>query len=150
MVRRSTAQNNVMTEVKVNGHSQEEKEIKKGKGVKRKADQEQENVEQPKLQVKAKRGRPTGAASKAKKAKLALEISHPKYQGDAGVVLCLGQGDTGQLGLGEDILERSKPALVKDLEGVVDICAGGMHSVCLTRNGEVCSANVYVIIDLPY
>ena len=116
--------------------------MKKGKGVKRKADQEQENVEQPKMEVKGKRGRVAGTASKAKKAKLCLELTRPKYKGDAGVVLCLGQGDTGQLGLGEDILERSKPALVKDLEGVVDVCAGGMHSVCLTKNGEVRTSNV--------
>lgn len=58
-------------------------------------------------------------------------------QSREGVVLSLGQGDTGQLGLGCDIMERSKPALVKDLTGVVDVVAGGMHTVCLTKTGEV-------------
>ena len=58
----------------------------------------------------------------------------------AGLVLSLGTGDTGQLGLGEDILERSKPALVKGIDGqIVSIAAGGMHSVCLTKDGEVWS-----------
>jgi hypothetical protein len=57
------------------------------------------------------------------------------------VVLTVGQGDTGQLGLGEDIMERAKPALVKDLDDIVDVCAGGMHSVTLNRNGEVSNVN---------
>ena len=54
-----------------------------------------------------------------------------------GVVLTVGQGDTGQLGLGEDVMERSKPGLVKGLEDAVDVAAGAMHSVCLTKRGEV-------------
>ena len=54
-----------------------------------------------------------------------------------GVVLTLGQGDTGQLGLGPDIMERSKPALVKDLSSVAAVAAGGMHTVCLTKDGKV-------------
>ena len=58
----------------------------------------------------------------------------------AGSVLSLGTGDTGQLGLGEDILERSKPALVNGITGkVVAIAAGGMHTVCLTTEGAVWS-----------
>lgn len=90
-----------------------------------------------------KRGRQPGAkveAARAEKrakleARLALRTGHLK---DAhGVVLTLGQGDTGQLGLGPDIMERSKPALVKGLENVVAICAGGMHTVCLTQQGIV-------------
>ena len=54
--------------------------------------------------------------------------------------MSLGTGDTGQLGLGEDILERSKPALVNGITGkVVSIAAGGMHTVCLTTEGAVWS-----------
>ena len=84
--------------------------------------------------AKRKRGRPAGGdAAPAKKVKLEFV----KELGEPGLVLTLGQGDTGQLGLGEDIMERSKPALVKDLENIVQICAGGMHSVCLTKDGEV-------------
>lgn len=54
-------------------------------------------------------------------------------------VLTLGQGDVGQLGLGEDILERKKPALVKSLEGlnIVQVECGGMHTVVLTDDGKV-------------
>ena len=82
----------------------------------------------------AKRGRPVPNSSVASK-KPKLEPWQPSEK--SGVVLTLGQGDTGQLGLGEDIMERSKPAVVKDLENVVQVCAGGMHTVCLTKNGEV-------------
>lgn len=48
-----------------------------------------------------------------------------------------GAGDVGQLGLGPDVLEKSRPALVNLKEEVVDICAGGMHTVCLTNEGKV-------------
>lgn len=54
-----------------------------------------------------------------------------------GLVLTFGQGDVGQLGLGPDVQERGRPTLVKALENVVDICAGGMHTVCLNKDGNV-------------
>ena len=54
-----------------------------------------------------------------------------------GHVLTLGQGDTGQLGLGEDIMERARPALVKDVENAVEVVAGGMHTVVLDIEGDV-------------
>ena len=58
---------------------------------------------------------------------------------ETGRVLTLGQGDVGQLGLGEDILERKKPALVKGLDGmnIVQVECGGMHTVALTDDGKV-------------
>ena len=68
-------------------------------------------------------------------------VSHPSYEVQAhGVVLTVGQGDVGQLGLGEDITERKRPAIVTDLEGknVVQIVSGGMHTAVLSSDGEVC------------
>jgi len=65
-----------------------------------------------------------------------------------GFVLAIGEGDTGQLGLGPDVLDRSKPAHVDLPAAVIQICAGGMHSACLTVGGEVSSSNcwnVYLI-----
>lgn len=55
-----------------------------------------------------------------------------------GVILTLGQGEFGQLGLGENVMSRKKPALV-DLSGmkIKKMAAGGMHTVCLTENSEV-------------
>lgn len=49
----------------------------------------------------------------------------------------MGQGDVGQIGLGPDVLEKSRPALVEKLSDVVDAVAGGMHTVCLTAQGEI-------------
>ena len=62
-------------------------------------------------------------------------------QRETGHVLVLGQGDVGQLGLGEDIMERKKPALVKGLDDleIVQVECGGMHTVALTNNGKVMS-----------
>ena len=52
-----------------------------------------------------------------------------------GVAFTCGQGDVGQLGLGEDVFEKSRPAAVSQIKDVIDVYAGGMHTVCLTSNG---------------
>ena len=56
-----------------------------------------------------------------------------------GNVLTLGQGDMGQLGLGDEILSRKKPAVVKELADIKikKIVAGALHSVCLTDDNKV-------------
>merc|ERR1712241_1407200 len=90
-----------------------------------------------------KRGRAPAAVAEAvraeKRAKLEARLATRKehFKNINGVVLTLGQGDTGQLGLGPDVMERSKPGLVKDLKNVIAVCAGGMHTVCLTQEGKV-------------
>ncbi|KAH7974951.1 hypothetical protein HPB49_021957 [Dermacentor silvarum] len=56
-----------------------------------------------------------------------------------GHVYTVGQGDVGQLGLGPDVMEVARPALVADLKDVVDVVAGGMHTLCLTADGKVWS-----------
>ena len=90
-----------------------------------------------------KRGRaPVAVAERAraeKRAKLDARLAFRRKHlaSTCGVVLTLGQGDTGQLGLGPDVMERSKPGLVKDLKNVIAVCAGGMHTVCLTQEGKV-------------
>lgn len=62
-------------------------------------------------------------------------------------MLVTGAGDVGQLGLGPDVLEKSRPALVPLEHEVVDVCAGGMHTVCLTKDGKVCWI---LLIDLQF
>ena len=44
-----------------------------------------------------------------------LELSPPaRKRGESkGIVLCWGTGDTGQLGLGDEVFSRKKPAVVK-------------------------------------
>lgn len=54
-----------------------------------------------------------------------------------GYVLTVGQGDVAQLGLGEDITEKKLPALVDLPSKVIDICAGGMHTLCLTNDNKL-------------
>ena len=65
-------------------------------------------------------------------------VHHQSHGTEAGHVLVLGQGDVGQLGLGEDILERKKPAPVTLPEDIVQVAAGGMHTVCVSASGSVC------------
>ena len=67
----------------------------------------------------------------------------------SGLILTCGVGDTGQLGLGPDITERTKPAKFtatslasaglneESAESFVQVVAGGMHTVCLTKDGRV-------------
>ncbi|XP_042346428.1 regulator of chromosome condensation [Plectropomus leopardus] len=66
-----------------------------------------------------------------------LKVSHRSHGKEAGQVLVLGQGDVGQLGLGDDIYEKKKPALVPLPEKIVQVMAGGMHTVCLSDTGHV-------------
>jgi len=61
----------------------------------------------------------------------------PRHNRGSGVVLTTGQGDVGQLGLGPDVMEKSRPALVDQVKDVIDVVAGGMHTVCLTSKGQV-------------
>ncbi|XP_010866354.1 regulator of chromosome condensation [Esox lucius] len=66
-----------------------------------------------------------------------VKISHSSHGKEKGMVLVLGQGDVGQLGLGEDVMERKRPALVTLPEGIVQVAAGGMHTVCLSDTGNI-------------
>lgn len=65
----------------------------------------------------------------------------PTINTATGKVLTCGQGDMGQLGLGADEkdMERKRPALVPTLSDIVDVRAGGMHNLCLDKNGQVFS-----------
>ncbi|CAK1549363.1 unnamed protein product [Leptosia nina] len=78
----------------------------------------------------------SGPKSKKKRGAVQLEIpSAPKGRG---CVLTCGQGDVGQLGLGEDVLECVKFKQVTALGSkVIDACAGGMHTIALDANGKV-------------
>jgi len=92
-----------------------------------------------KLDKKRGRKRKTDSAEdQSKKPKIVVE--RQKLPSGSGVCLTLGQGDTGQLGLGEDIMERSKPALVKSIPvKVASVEAGGMHTLALSVEGVVYS-----------
>lgn len=57
---------------------------------------------------------------------------------EPGVVLVMGAGDFGQLGLGPEVTQKKRPALINiEHEKFTSVVAGAMHTVCLTTNGEV-------------
>lgn len=79
---------------------------------------------------------PTKKAKKSTKNVLSVPIL-PKKSGN---VLACGQNDVGQLGFDpDDVPEKTRPALVSQIKDIVDLKAGGMHSLCLTKNGEIWS-----------
>lgn len=66
---------------------------------------------------------------------IAVHVERPSFEN--GVVLTCGMGDVGQLGLGEDVEEKTRPGLVPDLENIVAVAAGGLHSVVVDKDGKV-------------
>lgn len=86
---------------------------------------------------KQKRKAP-GTSSAVVKKKAHVEYESKK---SSGFVLSMGQGEAGQLGQGDEVMERKKPALVIGLEGMelVQVVAGGMHSLALSKTGQVYS-----------
>ncbi|KAF9919080.1 hypothetical protein FBU30_011175 [Linnemannia zychae] len=58
-----------------------------------------------------------------------------------GRVYVFGTGDCAQLGLGEDVTVRKKPANLAILndQNIVDIAAGGLHNMALTKDGKLWS-----------
>ncbi|EDV51073.1 regulator of chromosome condensation [Drosophila erecta] len=76
---------------------------------------------------------------KAKRARIAFHLELPKRKTVLGNVLVCGNGDVGQLGLGEDILERKRLSPVAGIPDAVDISAGGMHNLVLTKSGDIYS-----------
>ncbi|XP_066587817.1 regulator of chromosome condensation-like isoform X2 [Prorops nasuta] len=53
-----------------------------------------------------------------------------------GLVLTFGQGDVGQLGLGEDVMEKMKPAIVSQLTDIIAIAAGGALGRDTSKEGS--------------
>ncbi|KAJ2398101.1 hypothetical protein GGI23_003308 [Coemansia sp. RSA 2559] len=60
---------------------------------------------------------------------------------EGGQVFVFGNGDCGQLGLGEDMIERKKPFALPELgdKQIVDIACGGLHTMALTADGQLWS-----------
>lgn len=91
-------------------------------------------------------------ADVATTASLSAPIHHPSHTHIPGEVVVMGQGDVGQLGLGEEVMERKKPFPVGGaLEGknVVQVLCGGMHTVALTDEGKVChGGSIYQVSQL--
>lgn len=70
----------------------------------------------------------------------AILLPIPKLPQKSGNALSCGQNDVGQLGFDPDeVPEKARPAIVSGVEDIVDVKAGGMHSLCLTKSGEIWS-----------
>lgn len=79
----------------------------------------------------------TGPKNKKKRGG-AIQLEIPEAPKRRGCVLTCGQGDVGQLGLGEDVIETTKFKFVTLLgEKIVDVFAGGMHTIALDSSGKV-------------
>lgn len=84
----------------------------------------------------------SSSPSRAKKERAATEAPPPvlvERRKAVGQVYVMGQGDVGQLGLGPDVLEKTRPTPIPGLDNIVDIAAGGMHTLCLTTDGQLWS-----------
>lgn len=66
-----------------------------------------------------------------------MNLDIPEINKVSGKLLTCGQGEMGQLGLGEDVMEKTRPALVEAVKNAVLVRAGGMHVVALDRDGVV-------------
>lgn len=64
-------------------------------------------------------------------------VAEVRKKRDPGTVLVIGDGVAGQLGLGTEITEKPRPAEVPNLTKIIDVQAGGMHTVCLTSDFKV-------------
>lgn len=102
----------------------------------------------PRIAVRRKASTPIGNNNneeldvpKRKIQRTAYQLPLPERPNVVGRALVCGQGDMGQLGLGDDEskFERKRPALVDSIENVVDVRAGGMHNLVLTLDGTVYS-----------
>ncbi|KAG0367174.1 regulator of chromosome condensation 1/beta-lactamase-inhibitor protein II [Gamsiella multidivaricata] len=81
---------------------------------------------------------------KSKSSGSVLDLAMADIPATPGEVFVFGTGDCAQLGLGEDILSRKKPAhlAVLSKHHIVDIAAGGMHNMALSRDGKLWSWGV--------
>ena len=76
-------------------------------------------------------------AKKARQSRI-ITLPIPELPKKSGNILSCGQNDVGQLGFNpDDVPEKARPALVTDIKDIVDVQAGGMHSLCLTKDGHL-------------
>lgn len=82
--------------------------------------------------------------SSSKKAKVPVE-EVAQSSTTTGHVFVVGSGDCAQLGLGPDVFEKARPAKIAYFDdlGIVDVVAGGLHSVALSRTGKVTYVEQY-------
>eukprot|EP00884_Botryococcus_braunii_P000004 jgi/Botrbrau1/10003/Bobra.0012s0092.1 len=134
-ISRRTAARSAAEYPKVAETGTELKASKTPKSAKRKVEEgegKENDAPRPKKRVKVEKEVP------------ALErIFHPSHGKVKGFVYVTGTGDCGQFGMGEDIIEALRPKQSPVLDAlVVQVAAGGMHSVALGADGAVYTTGV--------
>lgn len=85
----------------------------------------------------------THGVAKLAEIQRASERKSNGVNGLMGDVLVFGSGEMEQLGFGDNVYEKKKPALLKSLndrsKGIVEVCCGGLHTLVLTKNGDIYS-----------
>jgi regulator of chromosome condensation len=78
----------------------------------------------------------------AKKSRIIL-VSHPipkLLSQKSGNLFVCGQNNFGQLGLNpDDVIEKTRPEQLPGFNNIIEVKAGGIHSLYLTTSGEVWS-----------
>eukprot|EP00884_Botryococcus_braunii_P000003 jgi/Botrbrau1/10002/Bobra.0012s0091.1 len=102
-----------------------------------------------KRKVEEEEGKDNEALRPKKRVKVEKEVPalerifHPSHGKVEGFVYVTGTGDCGQFGMGEDIIEALRPKQSPVLDAlVVQVAAGGMHSVALGADGAVYTTGV--------
>jgi regulator of chromosome condensation len=88
------------------------------------------------------------AKSKAIKKPSLFPLTIPSAE--VGHIFVVGSGDCGQLGLGPDVFEKARPGKISyfdELE-IVEIFAGGLHTIALSKTGKVFNTNLVVLMGV--
>lgn len=64
-------------------------------------------------------------------------VTHRSHRSRAARVFVLGDGGSGQLGLGAGVAQRRRPALVEAIGPCLQVACGGLHTVALTDDRKV-------------
>lgn len=79
----------------------------------------------------------TSSAAKLRRVNT-INLPIPTLSEKKGNLLVCGQNELGQLGFNpDDVLEKTRPALQAQVADIVDVKAGGLHSLCLTKDGRI-------------
>ncbi|KAI9105968.1 regulator of chromosome condensation 1/beta-lactamase-inhibitor protein II [Phlyctochytrium arcticum] len=86
-------------------------------------------------------GQPFVSPPRMKRAKSTVAFTIPFPFKKEGEVFVVGSGDCGQLGLGPDVFEKEKVALLQDLKDkhIVHVVAGGLHNIAIDASGKLYS-----------
>ncbi|KAK2726254.1 regulator of chromosome condensation-like isoform X2 [Artemia franciscana] len=110
--------------------------LKKSKTLSKRKPEEQTAPSPPKKQKVLKK-KPVAEHEKVEELSKKLELPASRHNRGTGVALACGQNDCGQLGMPQSVEQKKRPQKIPGIGQVIDVAAGGLHSVILTTDGEV-------------